>query len=137
MTPRTALSHALGLIGAAIGGVVGFFAFRWILSQGLYALILPGAMLGAGCGALARHPSLARGVACGLAGLDLGLVCEWKFFPFVADEGLGYFLAHLHQLKPISILMILAGAYMAYWMGRGSRVEWPAKAPAARGGVED
>jgi len=137
MTPRTALSHALGLIGAAIGGVVGFFAFRWILSQGLYALILPGALLGAGCGALARHPSRMRGVVCGLAGLVLGIDCEWKFFPFVADESYGYFLAHLHQLKPISMLMILAGAYMAYWMGRGSMVVGPAKVPAARGGIED
>ena len=137
MMPRTVLSHALGLIGAAIGGVVGFYIFRWILGQGLYAMILPGALVGAGCGALARHPSRLRGVVCGLAGLALGIYCEWRFFPFLADEGLGYFLAHLHQLKPVSILMILAGAFMGFWMGRGSMRDWPAKATIARGGVEE
>ena len=35
------LSNLLGAIGAAIGGVLGYFVFFWIAGQGFYALILP------------------------------------------------------------------------------------------------
>ncbi len=76
------VSNTLGLIGAAAGGVFGYVLFMWISRQGFYALIVPGGMLGLGCGLLARHPSMARGIVCGVAGLGLGLYTEWKFRPF-------------------------------------------------------
>ncbi|NJN05747.1 MAG: hypothetical protein HC814_04360 [Rhodobacteraceae bacterium] len=38
---------ARGLIGAVLGGVVGWFAFFWIANQGFYMLALPGGLLGA------------------------------------------------------------------------------------------
>ena len=31
-----------GLLGAAVGALVGYFAFEWILGQRFYAMILPG-----------------------------------------------------------------------------------------------
>src|SRR6186997_1553607 len=114
------VSNVLGLTGAAIGGVVGLYIFGWIFRQGFYGLMIPGALLGLGCGLLARHPSLARGVACGLAALALGLYTEWKFAPFKADESFGYLIAHTPELKPITLVMIAVGALIAFWLGKDS-----------------
>ena len=110
----------LGVVGAVLGGVAGYFVFRWIAGQGFYALILPGATVGLGCGVLSRGRSHALGVVCGLLAVPVGLLAEWRLEPFVADESLGYFLKHLHQLQPITIIMIVVGTALAYWMGVGS-----------------
>ena len=117
----------LGVVGAVLGGVAGYFVFFWIVGQGFYALILPGATVGLGCGALSRGRSHALGVVCGLLAVLVGLLAEWRLAPFAADESLGYFLKHLHQLQPITIIMIAVGAVLAYWMGMGragSRCEY-------------
>ena|SRR5579864_5819239 len=112
-------STILGLAGAAIGGYLGFRIFAWMMrTQGLYGLILPGALLGLGCGLLARHESVARGIACGLAGLALGLFAEWHERPFVADSSFGYFLTHLHELNspiPTLVMIALGGIFGAWW----------------------
>ena len=39
-----------GLIGGAVGGLVGYFLVGWVSRQGFYAMILPGALVGLGCG---------------------------------------------------------------------------------------
>jgi len=112
------LSHLLGAAGAAAGGAAGYWLFFWITRQGLYALVLPGAGLGAGCGLLARHTSVPRGVVCGLAALLLGFYAEWKWAPFVADGSLAYFAGHLGALKPITLVMIALGGLSGYWFGK-------------------
>lgn len=117
---RTILSNVRGLIGAAIGGVVGFFAFAWILRYGFYAMILPGGLVGFGSELLAMHRSQARGIACALGALLLGLFAEWHERPFNADGGAGYFLRHLHELTPITWIMIGLGTFLAYYWGRES-----------------
>ena len=53
-----------------------------------------------------RHPSIARGIVCGIAALGLGLFAEWKFFPMVKDDSFQYFLKHVKDLSPVTILMI-------------------------------
>jgi len=50
----------------------------------------------------------------------VGILADWQFEPFIADASLGYYLKHLYQLQPITIIMIVVGAAMAYWMGVGS-----------------
>ncbi len=57
---RLVISNLLGLAGAAVGGVLGFYIFGWMFERGWYGLMIPGAFLGLGCSMLARHPSLAR-----------------------------------------------------------------------------
>jgi hypothetical protein len=126
--PRYLISNFMGLVGATIGGVLGFYTFRWLVGQGFYGLMIPGALLGLGCSLLAQHPSPARGVVCGLAALALGLVIEWNFFPFNADGSLSYFLKNVTSLKPVTLLMIGVGAFLAYWMGGEARL---------RGGLSD
>jgi hypothetical protein len=94
-----------------LGGTFGYLAFAWLLTQGFYGLVLPGGMLGLAAG-IPRNTSRAVAVVCGVLALGLGLYTEWRFFPFKADGSFGYFLAHLHQLKPISWLMLAVGTVM-------------------------
>jgi hypothetical protein len=110
---------ARGLIGAAVGGTLGYFAFFWMARHGFYALVLPAALLGLGAGLCARVRSTPLGVVCGVAGLVLGLFTEWRFAPFVADSSLSYFITHIHRLRPITLIMLGVGAGLSYWLGLG------------------
>ena len=111
-------SNLLGLVGAALGAMAGYALFQWLVRQNLYGLMIPGAMLGLGCSLLAQHRSPVRGIICGLAALILGLYTEWRFYPFRADGGFPYLVAHFFDLKPITQLMIGVGAVFAFWMGK-------------------
>lgn len=111
-------SHLLGLVGATIGAFLGYFLFNWLVRQNLYGLMIPGAMLGLGCSILAQHRSPARGIACGIAAIALGLYTEWRFSPFKADDGFKYLVLHFSDLKPITQLMIGVGAIIAFWLGK-------------------
>ena len=120
MNPKTPLQTlALGLVGAIVGGVAGYFLFGWIVRQGLYAPMLPAALLGWGASLCARARSMPLAIACGIAGLLLGIFTEWKFFPFIKDGSLTFFLAHLHELRPITLLMIGLGGFLGYWFSLG------------------
>ena len=108
-----------GVVGAVVGGVVGLVVFDWLANQGLYALVLPGAALGLGCTLSLQKTSNLAGILCGLAAVPLGILCEWKALPFIADDSLSYFLANLHQLRTVTWIMIGIGAVFAYWIGKG------------------
>lgn len=110
---------ALGLLGAAIGGFLGYLAFFWIAQQGFYALILPAGLLGLGAGLCARGRSVPLAVLCGVAGLALGLFTEWRFAPFKADDSLLYFLTHVHALKPLTLIMLALGTFFGYRLALG------------------
>ena len=64
-----------GVLGGAVGGVVGYLLFRWLLTKGFYALVMPGALLGLGAGLATRGKSLtlARKIplVCGMAGASV------------------------------------------------------------------
>jgi hypothetical protein len=107
-------STLLVLAGAAAGGTLGYLGFFWIAQQGFYALVLPGGLLGLGA-SLAPNRWIGWAVICGAAALALGLYTEWQFAPFKADESMSYFMTHLHQLKPVTWLMILVGAAIGFW----------------------
>ena len=105
----------LVLCGALAGGILGYFVFFWIARQGFYTLALPGALLGLGAG-IAKNRYILVAVACGLAATALGLFTEWRYAPFIKDESLGYFFAHVHELKPITLLMVLVGGLIGFWV---------------------
>lgn len=107
--------NLLALGGAALGGAVGYFAFMWAAHQGFYCLVLPGGLLGLGAGISKKHSNVIAFV-CGFLGLALGLFSEWRRAPFIADESLGYFLSHVHQLTPVTLIMIVAGTVLAGWV---------------------
>ena len=112
-------SVALGLLGGAVGGCVGYFAFFWIARQGFYALIFPPGLLGFAAGICARRRSTPLALVCAVAGLALGLYTEWRFAPFVADASISYFITHIHALKPITMLMLALGAFLSYRLALG------------------
>ena len=100
--------------GAAAGGVLGYFAFFWLLEHRIYAVALPGALLGLGA-SLGRTRFVILPVLCGLAALALGLVTDWQFEHFKKDPSLGYFLLHVHHLDTITLLMIALGGAIGFW----------------------
>jgi hypothetical protein len=109
----------LGVVGAVIGGWLGYLAFFWIATQGFYALVLPGGLLGLGAGLCARRRSVLLAVVCGIAGLALGLYTEWRFEPFVADKSLTYFLGHLQLLRPLTLIMVALGGFVSFRLALG------------------
>jgi hypothetical protein len=127
----------LVVCGALAGGVLGYFAFFWIANQGYYALALPGGLLGIGAG-IAKNRSVLVALSSCLSATALGLFTEWRYAPFIKDDSLGYFLAHVHELKPITLVMILLGGLIGFWVpfrrmegrgGRGTRSQDGAKEP--------
>jgi hypothetical protein len=115
--PGKLMNLVLGLIGAAVGAVLGYFAFAWILYYHFYGLILPGAFMGLGAGLLGRRPSRLRGIVVGLAAVPFSLFCHWSQVKFVNDPSLKFFVAHLGDLGPVTWGMTVLGAIFAYWWG--------------------
>ena len=91
MNSRDIIGSLCGLAGGAVGALLGYFAFRWIAGQGVYALAVPGTLLGLGWGWASRHRSYFDAAVCGFLALGLGIFSEWKFAPFVADDSFGFF----------------------------------------------
>ena len=51
------VGFVLGLGGAVAGAFLGYLLFVAIAGQGFYAIVLPGALAGVGCGALSGRKS--------------------------------------------------------------------------------
>jgi len=81
--------------------------------------MLPGVLAGVGASVFVNDRSVPRGALCGVFAVGLGLFAEWRFAPFIKDPSLGYFVVHLHQLQPITLLMIAAGGVLGYWLALG------------------
>jgi hypothetical protein len=113
------INWPLGIIGTLAGGVLGYFAFFWMARQGFYALVLPGAALGLGCGFFSRGKSWGLGIVCGIFGVMLAVIAEWQRAPFIADDSFRYFLIHVGALKPFTLVSIGLSGLLAYWFGRG------------------
>ena len=110
---------AIGLLGGVVGGAAGYFVYKWALSQGFYALAIPGAFLGFGFGLAGRRRNLTFGIICLVLAFGLSLFAEWSTFPFKADPSLWFFMTHLHLLKPLTWVMIAIGSIIAFTTGRG------------------
>jgi hypothetical protein len=109
----------LALGGAVCGGAVGYAAFWLLARMGIYGLVLPGALLGLGGGALAGGYSNRIGIVCGGLALVAGILTEWRFAPFRADASLGYFITHLQDLSTLTLVTMAGGGLFGFWFGRG------------------
>lgn len=108
-----------GLIGAVLGGTLGYFAFFWAVDQGFYGLMLPPGLLGLGASLGARGRSQPLAIFCGVLGLWLALYTEWRYAPFRADESFSYFIKHVHKLKPLTLLFVAVGTFLSYRLALG------------------
>jgi hypothetical protein len=97
-------------VGAVLGGVIGYWGFVWFASQGFYAMVLPGGLIGAGIG---KSKSIWPATLCCVAALALGLFTEYRF---EGANSLGDFLRHIPELPPATLLMIAAGAFLGFWV---------------------
>jgi len=118
-------TSALTLAAAAVGGAVGYFVFMWLASMGFYGLVVPGGLLGLAAG-IFKNRSIAVAIVCGVAALILGLFAEWMFEPFVANDSFGYLVTHFYDLRPVTLLMIAAGAVIGFWVPFRRSMEKPA-----------
>jgi hypothetical protein len=121
-------SAALTLTAAAVGGAVGYFAFRWLANMGFYGLVVPGGLLGLAAG-IFKNRSIAVAIVCGVAALILGLFAEWSIRPFNADDSFWYLVSHFNHLSTVTLLMIAAGAAIGFWVPFRRTMEKPADQP--------
>lgn len=115
--PKT-LNTILGLLGMGTGAWVGYLGFSWVCSQGFYALVLPGFCIGLFTRLIVYHTSRDLQWCCAIVAFFFGFYTEWSFFPYIKDKSLFYFVNHLHQLKPITWIMIFLGSYVAYHVSK-------------------
>ena len=113
--PRYLISNLLGLVGAIVGGALGFYTFLWLLKQGYYGLIIPGAFLGLGCSLLARHRSTIRGIVCGVAAFALSQFADW--YCTITDASFLDFVRDGKTLTPVTMLMTGVATIVALWIG--------------------
>ncbi len=113
--PRNLISNLLGLVGAIIGGVLGFYTFLWLLKQGYYGLIIPGAFLGLGCSLLASHRSVVRGILCGVAAFALSQFADW--YCTITNASFVDFVRDGKTLTPVTMLMTGVATIVAFWTG--------------------
>lgn len=133
---RLLISNLLALIGAIIGGVLGFYTFGWLWHYGFYGMAIPGAFVGLGCGLLAQHRSLARGIVCGAGAFLLSIYTESRYYALPGEDSFIYMVSHFYKLSPVTLLMIAIGSAIAFWVGQdaglrllpGSRKPPPAEA---------
>ena len=78
-----------------------------------YALALPGALVGLGAAAF-KPSSKTLCIATGVLALAAGLFTEWSTAPFLADGSLLYFLGHVHELRPMTMIMIAIGVVAGF-----------------------
>jgi len=96
-------------------GLLGYVLFSWLAGRGLYGLALPGGLLGLRAGVFQTRSKTVP-IVCGLSALALGLFTEWRYEPFVVDGSLRYFVSHVYQLQPITLLMLAAGTLIGFWV---------------------
>lgn len=119
MSTQTPANYFLALLGGIIGGAIGYFIFFYAIKQGLYPMVLPGALVGLGCGAMSGMKSKTLGAFAGLSALLLGIVIEWQFAPFDKDRSFAFFIANLGNLRTMTLVLITIGALLGFAFGMG------------------
>lgn len=120
MSSRDLVASLRGLAGGIVGGIAGFFLYKWLIGYGLYGPMIPGTLLGLGWGLASRHRSHVDGAIAAILALILGVFSAWQTVFLGDDKSLVTFLAHLTtRLSPPMIIMILIGGAMGYWLGMG------------------
>lgn len=119
--PSDPLAMVRGVGGALAGALIGTVIFTLLVRYvGIYAMAIPGALVGLMGGYAARRRSLALGIICAVIAGATMILAEWWNFPFKKDESLGFFLQNLGQLSRLFWISLLLGSGLAFWFGQGS-----------------
>jgi hypothetical protein len=118
--PPLWLAVLRGLAGGAVGGFLGYHAFVWlVLNQGLYALVLPGALVGLGCGLASGRKVIALGVLSAVGAFLVSALANWH----VLQEPSPTFLEQITTLfqphRRTTASLILIGVAIAFYFGIG------------------
>ena len=119
-----AVQLPLGILGALLGGVIGFFLFQFLHAQGLYFMVLPGALVGLGCGFAARSRSIVFSIIAMVIAIPVAIFCEWKTDAFFCDDGqtlmgIGEYVSRMVELRGKQLpIFIGLNALIALWLGR-------------------
>ena len=105
----------LTLFCAVAGSVLGYAGFAQLLPYGIDALALPGGLAGLAAGILRSRAPIVP-VLCGVLATAAGVLTEHHFAPFYAEHSLGYFLRHLLDLQPLTLVSILVGGLIGFWV---------------------
>jgi hypothetical protein len=120
MTPENK-SLLLGALGAIAGGVAGYYGFFWMVRQGFYSPILPGAFLGLGAGFCVRHRSNLLGATCGVAAIALGFFTQWRaVINQGGEETFLDYLRYAYSEPPVTLIMIGLGGFFGYRFALGT-----------------
>lgn len=111
---------ARGIGGAVLGALAGFAVFTALAKFGLYALVIPGALVGIVGSYFSQRRSLILGIICIAVAAILTIFTEWWNFPFAKDTSLIFFLEHLGNLNLHFWLSLLLGCGVAFWFGLGN-----------------
>ena len=119
-----------GLLAGVAGGVAGYLLVAVLMNQGFWMPILPGAFAGLACGQCSPVRSKVRGAL--IAAITLGLViyAQWKLFVpgFEFDGSLRDYTLHLHQLPPLTLIIMAVNVASAYWWGREQGIQFARRA---------
>jgi hypothetical protein len=110
-----------GLVGAVLGGVAGYFLFGWLIKRGFYAPMLPGALLGLGCGVFVRQRNLPLAILCGIIALALGVFTRWMQDASIYSNDFVQFVLHLNRLSTVTQLLLALGGLCGFWFALGTR----------------
>ena len=115
------LEFVPGLLAGVVGGVAGYWLVAYLIgSQGLWVPILPGAFAGLACGQASPIYSRRRGIVLAIFVLGLVVYAQWKLFnpAFAFDGTLRDYVLHLHQLPPMTLIVMAVNVVIGYWWGR-------------------
>lgn len=112
---------ALVLAGGVVGGIAGYFAFKWLLVRGFYGLVIPGGMVGLGAGTF-RGRSRVIPIVCGVLAIGFALFSEWRTAPFIVDDSFGYFLTHVYKLRPMALIDTAIGGLLGFYVPYRRRI---------------
>ena len=114
----------LGVFGALLGAVVGFFVFQFLARRGLYFIVLPGALVGLGCGFAARSRLLVLGIIAVAVAIPTAIVCEWRTDRYFCDDGetlMGVleYTSRMVELRGWKLPVFVGlNGLIAFWFGR-------------------
>ena len=114
----------LGILGAVLGAVVGFFLFQFLIRRGLYFIVLPGALVGFGCGLAARNRSFVLAFIAFAIAIPATIFCECKSDAYLCDSGntlmgVGEYISRMIELRGWKLPVFIGlNGLIAFWLGR-------------------